>query len=215
MKRQLSCALVLLALAGCSSSPPAQNSPTAGVQSSSAAATPTNQPSLLPAGKFKLTTKSGAQIAFTLPTPATDKEVAGVEAFRVKTGAAAVSYLVADVDNRLGTDFINMYSASAFDQAGRKYTFMGVDTFIDQWSPKYGADGNYRGLNGQILDAATGNALEKESVDLYNAHINGAQIAERATFVLASKDVDLPAAFTRVTVAPKGAFEEEVAQPVQ
>lgn len=138
-----------------------------------------------------------------------------MEAFRVKAGAAPVSYLVADVDNRQGTDFINMYSVSAFDQAGRKYTFMNASDLIGKWAPTFGADYKYRAPGGQILDEATGKALQNQEFDVSKTLVSGAQIAERATFILTCKDVDLPAAFTRVTVAPKGGFSEEVAQPAQ
>lgn len=168
----------------------------------------------MPAGKFRLTTKSGAEITFTLPTPASAPELSRVESYRMKTGGAPVSYLVADVDNRNGNDSLNMYRVSAFDKEGRKYTFMNVSDFFDQWSPKYGEDGKYRNEAGQVLDDATARALGNESADFNNnVNVHFVQIAERATFVLACKDVDLPSAYTRVAVEPKGMGPGEEAQP--
>lgn len=132
----------------------------------------------------------------------------------MKTGGAPVSYLVADMDNRKGNGSLNMYRVSAFDQEGRKYTFMNVSDFIDQWSPKYGEDGKYRNAAGRVLDDATPLALRNESADLdNNVIVHFVQIAERATFVLACKDVDLPIAFTRVAVEPAGMGPGEEAQP--
>lgn len=171
------------------------------------------QPSVLPAGKFKLTTKAGAEITFTLPTPATDPRVKALEAFRVKAGGAPVAYLVADVDNRKGSDVVNLYMVSAFDADGIQYTFSTVTDAIDIWKPTYQADGTYKMANGKVLDDATGSPLSEQGTDLYNANINDADKAERTTIILQSPVVDLPDTFTRVSVQPSGAGEGEDATP--
>jgi hypothetical protein len=54
-----------------------------------------------------------------------------------------------------------------------------------------------------------------EGVDLYNANLNDAGVAQRAKIILASTDVDLPTEFTRVSVQPSGAGQGEEASPVQ
>lgn len=204
--------LALLALVGCSA-PPVQDGPTAGPTTASPSASPTPTATVLKAGKFKLTTAAGATIAFTLPTPASDPAVAELEAYRVKTGGAPVSYLVADVDNRKGSVLVNMYMVSAFNEEGRQYTFSTVTDAINSWKPSYQADGTYLMPNGRVLDDATGTPLSRQATELNNANINDADIAERATLILASTDADLPTEFTRVAVQPSGGGQGEEAQP--
>lgn len=207
--------VALLAVAGCSA-PAAQDAPTTGPTTAAAASpptTPTPTATALPAGTFKLTTVSGADITFTLPTPATDPELAELEAYRVKAGGAPVSYLVADVDNRKGTAAVDMYMVSAFNEEGRQYTFTNVTDAIGLWTPSYGTDLKWKNAAGKVLADATGDALQREGVDLNNRHLNGADVAERATLILASTDGDLPAKFTLVTVQPSGTGEDEEAKP--
>jgi hypothetical protein len=139
--------------------------------------------------------------------------VAKLEAFRKKAGGEPVSYLVADVDNRKGTAMVNMYQVSAFDAEGKEYTFSGVAQFVSGWSPDYSSDYKYTSVDGKVLDDATGSALSSESTTLHNANIGQADIAERATLVLASTDAPLPKEFTRVSVQPSGGGEGEDAQP--
>jgi hypothetical protein len=105
-----------LALSSCAA--PAATTPPAPI---TAEATPTPTATTLPAGKFKLTTLSGAEVTFTLPTPATHPAVKDLEALRVKAGGAPVSYLVAEVDNRKGTGRVNMYQVDAFDAEGAQF----------------------------------------------------------------------------------------------
>jgi hypothetical protein len=207
--------VAVLALVGCSS-PAAQDGPTSGptTPATTSIVTPTPTASTLPAGKFNLTTKSGADITFTLPTPATDPAVADLEAYRVKVHGAPVSYLVADVDNRKGTERINMYMVSAFNEEGRQYTFSTVTDAVDTWKPSYQADGTYLMPNGEVLSDAAGTPLSNQATELYNANINDADVAERTTIILASTDTDLPDAFTRVSVLPSGGMgPDEEAQP--
>jgi len=176
--------------------------------------TPTPTSTTLPAGKFKLTTLlSGADITFTLPTPATDPAVAKLEAYRGKTGGAPVSYLVAEVDNRKGTDFVNMYQVNAFDADGKQYTFSTVTDSLKLWGPSYGEDYKYTLPSGKVLDDATGSALSSEATELHNANLNGVDVAEKATIVLASSNATLPTEFTRVSVQPSGGGEGEDATP--
>jgi len=170
-------------------------------------------PTTLPAGKFKLTTVSGADITFTLPTPATDPAVKAIEAYRVKTGGAPVSYLVAEVDNRKGTELVNMYQVNVFDAEGTEYTFGDVAQTISAWKPSYTSDYKYVTAAGKVLDDATGSALSSEGTELHNAHIGDADVAEKATLVLVSEATTLPSEFTRVSVQPSGGGEGEDATP--
>jgi len=201
-------AAAALALTSCAA--PAATTPPAPV---TAEATPTPTSTTLPAGKFKLTTLSGADITFTLPTPATHPAVKGLEALRVKAGGAPVSYLVAEVDNRKGTDRVNMYMVDAFDVEGAQYTFMEAASLTSLWGPDYGADGSYTMPSGKVLDEATGSAMSAEATDLHNSLIGDAEKGEKATIVLASSNATLPTEFTRVSVQPSGRGEGEDATP--
>lgn len=207
MKLLLAPLAIALLATGCAA-PAASNAPAPEPLTTTTEAAPTT----LPAGKFKLTTISGAEIKFTLPTPATDPAVKDLEAYRAKTKGEPVTYLVADVDNRKGTDMVNMYQVNAFDKDGRQYTFSTVTEAIDLWEPSYQSDGTYLMPNGRKLSDAEGSPLSREGSLLNNAHLGDANVAERATLILASTDTDLPAEFTRVSVQPSGGGEGEDAQ---
>jgi len=201
-------AAAALALSSCAA--PATSTPPAPV---TAEATPTPTATTLPAGKFKLTTMSGAEVTFTLPTPATHPAVKGLEALRVKAGGKPVSYLVAEVDNRKGSERVNMYQVDAFSEDGAQFQFSDAATLTNLWSPSYGADGSYTMPSGKVLDAATGAALQAEATEVYNAHLNDADKGEKTTIVLASSTATLPTEFTRVSVQPSGGGEGEDATP--
>jgi hypothetical protein len=162
-----------------------------------------------------LDTQSGTKITFKLPTPVTDPALAKLEAFRKKAGGKPVSYIVADVDNRNGTEPVNMYQINALDKEGREYTFGAVTDVLDTWKPTYRNDYEYKLPDGRVVDQATGSALSREGTELHNSNLIGADVAERAKIILATTDVDLPDGFTRVSVQPSGAGEGEDAVPVQ
>lgn len=167
----------------------------------------------MPAGDFELTTKSGAEITFTLPTPATDPAVAKLEEFRDKAGGAPVTYLVASVDNRQGTEPVKIYMVAVFDEEGRQYTFSTVADALDSWKPSFDSDYKYKLPDGTVLDDAAGDELSRSATDLNNENLGDVDPAERATVVLASTDVDLPDEFSRVAVQPSGRGEGEEAKP--
>jgi len=202
-------AAAALALSSCAA--PAASTPVPAPVT--AEVTPTPTATTLPAGKFKLTTLSGADITFTLPTPSTHPAVKDLEALRVKAGGKPVSYLVAEVDNRKGSERVNMYQVDAFDAEGAQYTFSTAADLTSLWGPSYGADGSYSMPSGKVLDAATGDALSREATDLHNNLIGDADKGEKATIVLASSNATLPAEFTRVSVQPSGGGEGEDATP--
>lgn len=205
--------LALLA-AGCTApaSSPAAGTPTAS-QDASAEVAPT--PTVLPAHEFTLDTQSGAKITFGLPALATDPALAKLEAFRKKTGGKPVSYIVADVDNRNGTELVKIYRINAFDKEGREYTFGAVTDVLETWKPTYRNDFEYKLADGRVVDQATGSALTREATELRNSNLNDADVAERAEVILATTDVDLPDKFTRVSVQPSRAGEGADAVPVQ
>ena len=202
-------AAAALALSSCAA--PAASTPAPAPVT--AEATPTPTATTLPAGKFKLTTISGAEVTFTLPTPVTDPAVAKLEAYRKKMGAKPVAYLVAEVDNRKGTKPVNMYQVNAFDAEGIQYMFSGVTDAISEWKPSYQADDTYLLPSGKVIPGDAGTPLSNEGSDLHNAFNEYVDVAERKTVVLQSPTTELPAEFTRVSVQPSGGGEGEDATP--
>jgi hypothetical protein len=213
--KQLLVPVVLALLAtGCTATP---NPPTAGTpaasQDASTQVAPT--PTVPRAGEFTLDAQSGGKITFKLPTPETDPALAELEAFRKKAGGKPVSYIVADVDNRNGTEPVNLYQIKAFDKEGTEYTFGAVTDLLETWKPTYRNDYEYKLADGRVVDHATGSGLSREATEMHKSILMGADVAERAKIILATADVDLPDGFARVSVQPPGAGEGKDAVPVQ
>ncbi|MCQ6270477.1 hypothetical protein M8J71_08275 [Pseudarthrobacter sp. R1] len=206
-------AFVLL-LTACSAPAPVQGSPTAEAAVPVADLLSVTAPGAVPAASYGLTTASGARITFTLPTPVVDPAVAAIDAYRAKVGAAPVSYLVADVDNRAGTAPVNLYTVNAFSEEGRQSTFTSVADALHSWAPTFSYDFGWS-MNGKSLDEEQGAALKCEANNLYNADIADVDTAERTTVILASPDAELPTEFTRVAVQPSVTGGEEEAHPLR
>lgn len=209
--------LAAITLTGCASNESADQSTQPPASEAQMNAEPTQEvspsndfetPQLMKAGAFKLFAISGADISFDLPTPTTDKRLSDIEAYRKDTGADPVTYLIAEVDNRKGTEFVNMYEVSAYDEEGNKYEFSTVSEHISEWGPTYTADYEYVMPDGSELSEAEGQALNNRGVDLHNKFLDGVDPAERGTIVMLSEDVDLPSEFTRVAVHPSGGMNE-------
>lgn len=125
---------------------------------------------------------------------------ADLEAYRQAAGAEEVGYITVDVDNRQGSELINMYEVDVFDASGKKYTYQSPDSngMITQWQDAQGG-----------IDDTT---AYNQGVDLSNAYMNGASPHERTTMVLTGPK--LPDEFTSVTTYPSGAFDVIDAVPV-
>jgi hypothetical protein len=209
--------VLILALVSCTAPVPVpvQDGASSELTSGTAAAPspPSSSKPLVP-GPYRVTTGSGAEINFLLPTSATDPAVAAIEAYRVKAGAIPVSYLVADVDNRRGTVPVNLYAVSVFDAGGRRFTFSSVADVIHSWGPTYSYDFGWRMGDGSAVDEAVAGTLKREATELHSANMNTAVGAAGQTrVVLASSDAQLPAEFVRVTVQPFGMGVEVEAAP--
>lgn len=204
-----------LALASCTAPVPAQEAPSLGPASGTVAtpSVPSSQEARAPL-PYRATTGSGAEISFLLPTSAADPAVAAIEAYRVKAGAAPVSYLVAEVDNSNGTVPVNLYSVSVFDAGGRRFTFSSVADAIHSWGPTYSYDFGWRMGDGSAVDEAAAGTLKREATGLHSANVNTTvDVAGQTRVVLASYDAQLPAGFVRVIVQPFGMDVEVEAAP--
>lgn len=170
------------------------------------------------AGEFEVYTMDGGHVTFDLPADPNSEELAAIEEYREDVSADPVTYLIADVDNRDGTDSINMYQVTAFDQDGTSYEFSGISEYISDIAPSTdwdSEDGSYLLPDGTRLPREQGFDLYNQSIDLHNEHLHGASPAERKTMILVHEGDDLPDEFTRVAVWPNGAFEEVEAYPVE
>lgn len=121
---------------------------------------------------------------------------ADVEALRVGLGEDPVTYLSVDVDNRQGASNMGMYRVDVFTKAGKRISFSGIDALIDSWEVDYQTDGD---------------ALNNQSIDVYNKYLYGVSIGERKTVYMAAPVESLPKDITRVSVHPSGAFDEVLA----
>lgn len=176
---------VSLLAVGCA--PAAESEPSPSAVAEEPAETP--EPLVYPAGAdYFFVADEGAVGKFTFPG---EPDVAAEE-LRNVVGAAPVTYVTVVVDNRQGTEPVNMYELAAFDADGRKYTFSTVDTFMDDWMSTIGTD-----TNEEI-------ELYNRFVDAVNANMISAEVGQVSKFLMASTDVDLPAEFTRITVQPSG-----------
>ncbi|QIK62329.1 hypothetical protein G7068_03240 [Leucobacter viscericola] len=200
MKRTLGIVAALtmsISLMACSGGANNADEPKSGTDATQAEA---EAPTLFPAGPFEFTTETGAKITFDLPSAADDERIADIEKYRVDTNASPVTYVIANVDNRKGTDYAGLTNVSAFDKEGRKYEFTEVFKTISDWQPYYSEDHEYVMPDGSKVAEDVGTELYNRGIDIYNKFLKGPAPAEQGTVVLVSKDVDLPSEFTRVAV---------------
>src|SRR5690625_7536366 len=83
----------------------------------------------------------GAHIVFDLPSDPSSDELTEIEQYRETVKADPATYIIADVDNREGTDSASMRSISVFDEDGKEYEFTDADTVISDWSAIWRVDG--------------------------------------------------------------------------
>lgn len=186
--------LAITALTACSSSAPVQDGPTAGAASASeVAATPEQTTQTYSPGTFTFTTSGGGTGVLEVPAPA----VSEIEELRQLVGGEPVEYITAAVDNRKGSDSINMYQVQMFDPQGRQYTYTGVDSYLDELRDKLPEDAPSETYN--------------RFVDLSNAHLDDAAPLEVKNFVLVGEPV--PTEITGITVYATGVFDPVSATP--
>ena len=167
-------------------------------------------------GEYEIYSMEGAHIVFDLPSDPSSDELTEIEQYRKDVQADPVTYIVADVDNREGTDSVNLYEVNVFDEDGNKYEFSDLSEYVSDIAPETDIDGDsnaYKLQNGEIIDGDTGWDLYDKSIDLHNEYLHGADVGERKTIIRVYEGDDFPEEFTRVAVYPNGAFEEAEAFP--
>lgn len=158
---------------------------------------------------YQLVTMGNATVTFDVPANPADPLLADIESFRQDAGAAPVSYIIAEVDNRDGTETVNMYKISAYDADGNEYEFTAVYEAISNWGPSYTEEYVYVLPDGTKLDEATGSALSDRKTTLHNAYLDNVDQSQKGTMILVSKSTDLPSEFVRVGAQPSGMGEQQ------
>jgi hypothetical protein len=180
----------LLLLSACSNpaptEPPAQ-APSAAVESTPEAAEPTEEsgpiaPGQYAGGSFEFTSINGGTGVIEIPATA--------PADLAQLDTADTAFMAVDVDNRKGSENINMYSVNLYDEVGVEYAFMRETSWMDEMDD-----------NGV-------------SVDTYNSYLDGVSPGQRKTVYMIGPA--LPEEFVAVMVEPTGQMEEPVqATPVE
>ena len=171
---------------------------------------------VMEAGEYEVYSMDGAHITFDLPADPEDEALQEIEQYRKDVQADPVTYIVADVDNRGGSNSVDMYQVAVFDEDGNKYEFSEVSNYISDIAPRTdweGDDETYLLPNGERLSREEGSDLYSRNVDLHNEYLYGASVGERKTLIRVYEGDDLPDEFTRVSVMSSGAYEEVEAFP--
>jgi hypothetical protein len=183
VKRLLLPVFFVVGVTGCASqAPAAEPDPVPSVTSEA--------PQVLKPGTYTFETPSGAKGTIELP----GKPDAGVEALRVLGKGPKTTYVTVHVDNRQGSEDVNMYGISVFTPAGEEVRYEGASQYIDSITPKNAPS-----------------EVTNKFIAGYNKHNDVASPRAAKDFVLTGPAV--PAEITGVTVYPNGAYDPVEAQP--
>lgn len=192
-------ALALLSLlAGCGEEPGVGE--TQGTAQVSPAATAAWGP-----GTYRLDTVSGASLTIEIPARF-DPEV---EALRVATHTGPVQYAIAHVDNRNGTELINMYGITIYDPDGVSYTFGRASSLLSEWAPNYTSDYEWVLNDGTLLAETDGMTLNNQVAELSERLGVSVDPLARTDILMIGEFESLPAVFTGVMVEPSGMWTQE------
>lgn len=117
------CLLVTVTGCGGSSTPadPAVSSSAApGGYTGEASVSEPASPRIMAPGKYTFTASGGGTGTLQVPAPGPAQDL---EELRAITQAPPVTYLAVSVDNRKGTEFINMYGVSIFTPEGKELKY--------------------------------------------------------------------------------------------
>lgn len=162
---------------------------------------------------FYVETMEGADITITIPDDAPD-----VDALRTELGIEPVSYATATVDNRQGTERVNMYQVALYDEDGNEYLFETASGPIGDWSPIWdwpdGGESTYSLQNGAEITEAQYDDLNSKATEAYNANLSDVEPLAQGEILLIGP-AELPEEVTGVAVQPSGMGEPYYATPKQ
>lgn len=187
--------VLVLLLTGCGGSADAPSTQPVNDNPSGVDSQPPPTKRIMGPGKYTFTSKEGGKGVLQVPAPPDPQ----VEELRMLAGGEPVTYITAAIDNRDGTESINMYRINIYTPEGQEMRYVSVLAYIDEIQPRLPTD----------APAATYNKF----VDYYNAHLDGAAPLQVKDFVMVGPQV--PDEITGITVYPTGGFNPVQAEPAQ
>ena len=162
---------------------------------------------------FFASTVTGAQITMTMDAQRGDsEEIAWLEQYREDAGGEPVSYILSDVDNRDGSELINMYNISVYDEEGLEWACGSPDEYLDEvWRPEWlyisTDQDEYESADGEPMDYDTAEELDNRASE--HEYVHGVSPFERASMVsiCAAK---LPKTAVAVEVMPQGIMQDPI-----
>lgn len=143
--------------------------------------------------------------------PNSDPRVKDIEKYLQDATGYHREYLVAEVDNRKGTEVANMYSVTIYDEDGASYEFRKAYDLIEDAKPVWNIDDTYTTAFGdKELTEAEYRALTDRGSKLSEKQTWAIDPLEKNTFILAM-EIDkgaLPKEITGVSVMAHGGFDE-------
>lgn len=158
---------------------------------------------------FFVSTSTGATITMTMDAqPDSNEEIAWLEQYRQDGGGEPVTYILSEVDNRNGTDTVNMYATTLYDLDGKSYECgMAMDYADENWRPVwlYGSTDRdeYETAGGEPMERSAGEELDQR----FNEHdVDDSVDAYEAGTIVSICPADLPDEVTAVEVMPGGVY---------
>lgn len=200
-KSLLVSAALLVGLTGCGQEGPATITPETAPGETTAAAPPSEEtspsasalPTTFGAGEYYFE-YMGATGTITMPSD----PVADVEEIREMAGVDPVTYATVKVDNRKGSEYINMYGISVYSPAGEEFEFVDASSAIADWP-----------IDSEVVGVDAYN----RSVDVNNKYLDGADPLQVKEFVMVGQFPELPEEFAGISVMPSGGFDSVLAVP--
>src|SRR5690625_1788317 len=155
----------------------------------------------------------GAHIVFDLPSDPSSDELTEIEEYRKTVKADPATYIIADIDNREGTDSASVRCVSVFDEVGKENELTEADTVIMDWAGIYRIDcetddDEYYMPDGTELTEDEYYQLWDYEDEILDSLTSSVSQAGRETVILIYEGDDLPNEFTRVEAAVSG-FDED------
>ena len=162
---------------------------------------------------FFASTATGAAITMTMDAqPDSSEEIAWLEQYRQDAGGEPVTYILSDVDNRDGSEPINMYNISVYDEEGLEWACGSPDEYLDEvWRPEWlyisTDEDEYESADGEPMDYDVAKELDDRASE--HEYVHGVSPFERASMVsiCAAK---LPETAVAVEVMPQGIMQDPI-----
>lgn len=156
---------------------------------------------------------TGAQITMAMDgQPGDSEEIAWLEQYREDVGGVPVSYVLSDVDNRDGSELIDMYTISVYDEEGLEWACGSGGHYVDEvrapvWM--YGSTDRdeYELADGGPMDYDNATELDRRANE--REYVAGVSPSERATMVSVCA-AELPATAVAVEVMPAGIIQDPI-----